>query len=331
MNKVEIFERSLAQNDELSNMPALGFDDKSYINKIVDIAGTCLRINIRNGLDVTLFDYHFNQQSTETSTAPAGIELCVLFTGAGNTIALDPNNTDQEIGSIPNQSGKSYIILTDDDFIGKTEVPANTNFKGIGIRFLPEFTSKLNNFPTFSELASDHRLHYSSAGKHWVSMFDTPEALYHLAKRVFDEGFSDTPNDLAIEADVLNILTEFINILQQPPQILNSSKDKKLLLQAKNMMLNNLAHAWSIDEISRKLGVNKQKLKQGFKVQFGIPVYGFLQQERLKAAHILLEQRKQNVTEISLAIGYANPSHFAYLFKRQYGCSPSKVWTSFTA
>ncbi|MGL1920233.1 MAG: AraC family transcriptional regulator [Hyphomicrobiales bacterium] len=328
MNKVEIFERSLAQNDEQSKMPPLGFDDKNYINKIEGIMGTCLRINIRNGLDVTLFDYHFDQQSAELSTAPAGIELCVLFTGAGNTIALDPNNTDQEIGRIPNQSGKSYIVLTDDNYIGKTEIPANTDFKGIGIRFLPEFTSKLNNFPRFSELASDHRLHYCSAGKHWVSMFDTPEALYHLAKRIFDEGFSATPNDLTIEADVLNIMTEFINILQQPPQVCNSSKDKKLLQQAKEMMLKNLAHAWSIDEISRALGLNKQKLKQGFKVQFGIPVYGFLQQERLKAAHIMLEQGKQNVTEISLAIGYANPSHFAYLFKRQYGCSPSKIWAS---
>lgn len=325
MNKAEIFERSLAQNNEQSDMPPLGFDDENHMNKIAGIMGTCLRINIRSGLDVTLFDYHFNQQSTQSTTAPAGVELCVLFTGAGHTIALDPNNTNQEIGRIPNKSGQSYIILTDDDYLGKTEIPAHADFKGIGIRFLPEFTSKLSNFPKFSELASDHRLHYSSAGKHWVSMFDTPETLYHLAKKIYDEGFSDTPNDLAIEADVLNIMTEFINILHQPAQNCNSAKDKRLLHQAKDMMLKNLAHAWSIDEISRALGLNKQKLKQGFKAEFGIPVYGFLQKQRLMAAYNLLKQSKQNVTEISLAVGYANPSHFAYLFKRQYGCTPSKA------
>lgn len=325
MNKVEIFKRSLAQNDEISNMPPLGFDNVEHMRNIDGIEGTCIRINIRNGLDVTLFDYNFTQPSVELMRAPAGVELCVLFTGAGYTISLNPENIEQEISRIPNQSEKSYIILTEDDFIGKTEIPAQAEFKGINIRFLPEFTSKLNGFPNFGDLASDHHLHYSSADKYWVSMFDTPELLYQLAKKIFDEGFSAQPNDLVIEADVLNILTEFISIVHRPAQINNSTKDKRLLLEAKQMMAQNLAHSWSIDEISRKLGFNKQKLKQGFKAEFGIPVYGFLQQQRLKTAYNLLAQNDLNITEISLAVGYANPSHFAYLFKRHYGYSPSKI------
>lgn len=146
-----------------------------------------------------------------------------------------------------------------------------------------------------------------------------------MAKKIYDEGFSTQPNDLVLEADILQILSEFINIIHQPPPLNVSTKDKRLLQHAKDMMLNNLAHAWSLHEISRKIGMNKQKLKTGFKAEFGMPVYGFLQQERLKLAVELLRQGELSVTEISLAIDYANPNHFAYLFKRQFGQSPSKV------
>ena len=30
-----------------------------------------------------------------------------------------------------------------------------------------------------------------------------------------------------------------------------------------------------------------------------------------------------SVTEVSLAVGYANPSHFAFLYRRTYGETPS--------
>lgn len=325
MNKVEVFERSLIQNDEISNIPAMGFDNEKHMRRIQGIHGVCQRINIRNGLDVTLFDYHFAQACSDMMDAPAGIELCVLFNGKGNTIALNPDDITQEIGRIPSLARKSYIVLTQNDYIGKTEVPAGTDFNGIALRFLPEFTAKLKGFPTFEELATYSGLEFSSSENYWVSMFDTPQALYQLAQKVYDEGFSDQPNDLVLEADTLQILNEFIGIIHQPPSLNVPAKDKRLLQQARDMMLNNLAHAWSLHEISNQIGMNKQKLKTGFKAEFGMPVYGFLQQERLKLAVKLLRQGELSVTEISLSIGYANPSHFAYLFKREYGHSPSKI------
>jgi len=38
----------------------------------------------------------------------------------------------------------------------------------------------------------------------------------------------------------------------------------------------------------------------------------------------LLRETKKNVVEIGLDVGYANPSHFAQLFKRETGLSPSE-------
>ncbi|NRA88132.1 MAG: helix-turn-helix transcriptional regulator [Rhizobiales bacterium] len=162
-------------------------------------------------------------------------------------------------------------------------------------------------------------------------MFKTPTNILKLAQNIYDEGFSVNPNDLIIESHVLNILSDIIKLLKVDNSQLNKSKttllgkDKRLIKTAQELILSDIVHTWSINEISRKVGLNSKKLKSGFKSEFGIPVYSFLQQERLKLALELLQLGNLSVTEISLTVGYANPSHFAYLFKRQFGNSPLKV------
>jgi AraC family transcriptional regulator len=37
----------------------------------------------------------------------------------------------------------------------------------------------------------------------------------------------------------------------------------------------------------------------------------------------LLRETKKNVVSVALDVGYANPSHFAQLFRRETGLSPS--------
>jgi len=44
---------------------------------------------------------------------------------------------------------------------------------------------------------------------------------------------------------------------------------------------------------------------------------------RMDAAKRLLRETKRSVVEIALDVGYANPSHFAQLFRRETGLAPS--------
>ncbi|MBS7810300.1 helix-turn-helix transcriptional regulator [Roseococcus pinisoli] len=77
--------------------------------------------------------------------------------------------------------------------------------------------------------------------------------------------------------------------------------------------------------LARQVGLNEKKLKAGFRTQFGTSVIGFLQDVRLRAAHRLLLEGRSSVTEVAMAVGYANPSHFALMFRRRYGVSPSAL------
>jgi AraC family transcriptional regulator len=43
----------------------------------------------------------------------------------------------------------------------------------------------------------------------------------------------------------------------------------------------------------------------------------------MDAAKRLLRETKKSVVEVALDVGYGNPSHFAQIFRRQTGLSPS--------
>jgi AraC family transcriptional regulator len=44
---------------------------------------------------------------------------------------------------------------------------------------------------------------------------------------------------------------------------------------------------------------------------------------RLDAARQLLRETKKSIVAVALEVGYTNPSHFAQLFRRETGLSPS--------
>jgi AraC-like DNA-binding protein len=48
----------------------------------------------------------------------------------------------------------------------------------------------------------------------------------------------------------------------------------------------------------------------------------FVNTIRLKRAAVLLRQHFGNVAVVSLEVGFSNPSHFARIFKKQFGISP---------
>ncbi|PCI86515.1 MAG: hypothetical protein COB24_09365 [Hyphomicrobiales bacterium] len=65
---------------------------------------------------------------------------------------------------------------------------------------------------------------------------------------------------------------------------------------------------------------------------YAVPVYKFLQNERLVYAHKLLKDDNLSIMEISLVVEYTNPGRFAQLFKQKYEYLPSKFinfWFSY--
>lgn len=80
-----------------------------------------------------------------------------------------------------------------------------------------------------------------------------------------------------------------------------------------------------IVELARRVGLNQQKLKCGFKALFGVTIFECVQGKRLEVAAEMLKLRGASVTEAALAAGYEYPSNFAIAFKRRYGVAPRQI------
>ena len=94
--------------------------------------------------------------------------------------------------------------------------------------------------------------------------------------------------------------------------------------QAKNIIITEMSNPPSLDELSKKVGLNLKKLKMGFKDLYGMPVFTFLFHYKMDHAKKLLSQNGNNVNEVALQVGYSTSSHFIVAFKKKFGITPKQ-------
>ncbi|MBK9018176.1 MAG: helix-turn-helix transcriptional regulator [Saprospiraceae bacterium] len=107
--------------------------------------------------------------------------------------------------------------------------------------------------------------------------------------------------------------------------------DLEKIIMARNLLVADLKNAPTIEVLSRKSGVNRQKLKQGFKKMFGITINGYVRNERLRLARQLFAAGNPIVKDVAASVGYENPSYFARRYKEKYGLYPNEYLRSVSA
>jgi len=79
-----------------------------------------------------------------------------------------------------------------------------------------------------------------------------------------------------------------------------------------------------LDELARRMRVSQRQLERRFIKIFGIGIVDYLLRVRINAARELLETTTRTVSDIALAVGFYDHSHFIRTFKRLRGCSPKQ-------
>jgi transcriptional regulator GlxA family with amidase domain len=81
----------------------------------------------------------------------------------------------------------------------------------------------------------------------------------------------------------------------------------------------------STKELSVMFGTNEFTLKDSFRNVLQTSIYQFYNEERLKKAHLLLQQTGIPFKEIALMSGFTNYTNFYKAFKKRYDYSPSEL------
>ncbi|MGM0414128.1 MAG: helix-turn-helix domain-containing protein [Bacillota bacterium] len=92
---------------------------------------------------------------------------------------------------------------------------------------------------------------------------------------------------------------------------------------------NNYHRDITLEEISKKVGLSKYYFSHLFSNEIGENFSSYLSQYRLnRASQLLLDNRKENISEIAYKAGFNDPNYFARAFKEKFDLSPSKYRNS---
>ena len=88
-------------------------------------------------------------------------------------------------------------------------------------------------------------------------------------------------------------------------------------------MAEHLAEEFSLGRLAEQAGMSEFHFNRLFKRATGRPPSQYQIKLRMDAARRLLRETKKSVITIANDVGYSNPSHFAQLFRKETGLSPT--------
>ena len=183
-----------------------------------------------------------------------------------------------------------------------------------------------------SQYAGEHRqLDYflnqitlaKSAGLTENCISITP-SLYHAIQQIKQCSFEGLTRKIYLESKIYEILAYCFEEQIATQTVKLTTRDIESIHFVAHIIQSNIGHPLTIEEISKKVGINQTKLKLGFKQLYGTTIFGYLQELRMNQAQKDLLNTADSIEEISIKCGYINTSNFSNAFKKHFGYAPSR-------
>lgn len=156
--------------------------------------------------------------------------------------------------------------------------------------------------------------------------FTNDPAIYQILKRLL---FLFTENHPSKDFFVDNMLRELIvRILQTNSNKIYSEKVFELSADSRMAFVikyirENLTHALTIEELSKKAHMSESHFYRIFKNEMGSSPVDFINNERIKRAVSLLQDPNRKIKEVYLECGFESRSYFNRVFKKKNSISPT--------
>ncbi|SNY92370.1 helix-turn-helix domain-containing protein [Flagellimonas pacifica] len=279
---------------------------------ILDINDFTVLIEEANSDKITIDSCHFDEPL-----------IAVALYGSGNVhLSMKYGDKQQDY---ENTMGLALSFYADEQVECEHTVSVEKPLQCIVIATSPKNLQKLpnNEGELFSELLGQ----LVKPSDHYVEgprFFMTPE-MQHIVDGIFKNTYEGKAKMMFFRSQITALLSHFfwqLSILKDGG-IKNVEREK--LYEAKEILSNNLDTPPSLTELSRQIGLNTFKLKKDFKELFGVPVFKYLQNERMTKAHELIRKNEATVQEAAWHVGYDSLSSFSNAFAKKFGFRPSEI------
>ena len=112
----------------------------------------------------------------------------------------------------------------------------------------------------------------------------------------------------------------FKKITERPLSIKMSPEEIERLREVESELIKDFsADPPTIPKLARLAAMSPSKLKQTFKVIYGMPVYQYYQKHRMNKAKAMLLSKNYSEHEVASELGFANRSNFLKAFHKSFG------------
>ncbi len=207
----------------------------------------------------------------------------------------------------------------------------NTLNKGLAIGIKESFLEKnlFNNLQDKKrkEIETNYNKNIPTILK---STLANPRMIF-LANEIYNCPYNGVLQDIYLQSKVYEIIyNEFLSLVDNTKktdkknEIKLTKEDIEALHKAKEIILTN-KKSFGIIELSRKVAINENKLKYGFKHIFNTTPGNIMLEAKMYEAKKLLEESELNITEISQKIGYKYIQSFTVAFTKYFGTNPKVI------
>jgi AraC family transcriptional regulator len=151
--------------------------------------------------------------------------------------------------------------------------------------------------------------------------------LSHMMEQLREELMRRTASHLLVQglaqAIAVHLARNYSEVVREPRSSSPSLPGFKLR-QITDWMSQHMADEFSLERLATQIGLSRFHFTRLFKAATGASPLQYHLNLRINAASQLLRETKKSITEIALEVGYNNPSHFAELFHRETGLTPSE-------
>ncbi len=103
------------------------------------------------------------------------------------------------------------------------------------------------------------------------------------------------------------------------------SSDIGCIRAAREYITDHLQSPMPLIEIAHNVGTNEYKLKRGFKELYGLTVFQYIKDQRLRKARLLVLYTNKSIRSIAKLVGFKKGNHLSREFKKRFHYSPTDL------
>jgi AraC-like DNA-binding protein len=150
--------------------------------------------------------------------------------------------------------------------------------------------------------------------------------LVEIASRSLDHPYNGQLGQLFLESNTLSYVVEVAELLKQERRLVVQigRRHYDRVIEARDILDADLIAPPRTLELARRVGVNVTTLQANFKAVFGTTIFGYVRDQRLLMARVLLLDHGLTVAEVGYRVGFASPAAFTAAYRRHFGHPPGK-------